>query len=129
MKKIFVFGMAVSLLTSCSPQFVSKNNPDAVFKSYKQDIEKKDYEDAIPLLNPDVISERGKTWAKRWVELNSYNVKDIKLEDLSILGGTAKGTVELTYADGKTKKTNMNFIRNNGKWYIAPDFSFKGGSP
>lgn len=127
-KQLFLtmIGIGFISLIGCSPQTISTNNPEKVFDNYKKDVELKDFEKASKLLNPDDVSSRGKIWAKRWVEINSQNVKSIKLEDLGILGGTAKARVKIIYNDGKTKDSVITLIKNNGTWYISPNFSFGG---
>lgn len=115
----------VFIFSSCSPQTINNNNPEMVLKHFIKDVENDNFDDAIKFLNPDTVSSRGKIWARRWVKLNSYNIKSIKVEDIRVLGGTAHAKVEIFYKDGKTKDTAIDLIKNNGTWYISPSFSFK----
>lgn len=127
MKRRFLLVVFTGLmLGACSPEMAHIDTPEHVFKEYQKDLQTRNVEDAIKLINPDDVSARGKEWAKRWIELNFHNVKSIKLEDMAILGGTARARVKLIYNDGRTKETNISFIRNNGAWYISPNYSFGG---
>ncbi len=124
---LLLVGLAGCLILSgCSPEMAHIDTPEHVFKEYQKDLQTRDVEDAIKLINPDDVSERGKEWAKRWIELHFHNIKSVKLEDMAILGGTARSRVKLIYKDGTTKESKMFFIRNNGAWYISPNFSFGG---
>ncbi len=128
--KLILFCGTIGLafvFSSCSPQTINNNTPEVVLKSFIKDIEKKDFKDAVKLLNPDTVSSRGEIWAQRWIKLNTYGVKNINIEDISVLGGTAHAKVKLVYNDGKTKITGIDLIKNNGTWYISPTFSFEEG--